>query len=313
MWPKKNGLTEDEVISLHSEPAYQIYMIGFTPGFPFLGGLKDELATPRLETPRAEVPAGSVGIANSQTGIYPVTSPGGWQLIGRTPLKIFDPGPRGAVSIESGGHAQIQTHRQAGIRLPVGRGCGVRDALKVIQPGPFSTVQDLGRFGSQRFGVPVSGSMDGYAHRVANLLVGNPEEAACLEMTFMGAKFEALNALIVAVCGAEAPVSVNGDPRESWSAIKLKPGDVLSVGMAQKGLRSYLAIGGGIDVPLVMGSRSTYIGGALGGFKGRVLQKGDILPGGEPNPQAGGVALPVEFRPVYSPRKTLRALPRPPG
>ena len=185
------------------------------------------------------------------------------------------------------------------------------DALKVIQPGPFSTVQDLGRFGSQRFGVPVSGALDGYAHRVANLLVGNPEEAACLEMTFMGAKFEALNALIVAVCGAEAPVSVNGDPREGWSAITLKPGDVLSVGMAQKGLRSYLAIGGGIDVPLVMGSRSTYIGGALGGFKGRILQKGDILPGGEPNPQAGGAALPVEFRPVYSPRKTLRALPGP--
>ena len=86
-----NGLTKEDVISLHSEPSYQIYMIGFTPGFPFLGGLREELATPRLETPRTVVPAGSVGIANAQTGIYSVTSPGGWQLIGRTPLKIFDP------------------------------------------------------------------------------------------------------------------------------------------------------------------------------------------------------------------------------
>ena len=85
------GLTVDEVVRRHSEPSYQIYMIGFTPGFAFLGGLPDELATPRLPTPRTAVPAGSVGIANNQTGMYPVASPGGWQLIGRTPLKLFDP------------------------------------------------------------------------------------------------------------------------------------------------------------------------------------------------------------------------------
>jgi KipI family sensor histidine kinase inhibitor len=85
------GLSIDEVIRRHSEPSYQIYMIGFTPGFAFLGGLPDELATPRLPTPRTDVPAGSVGIANNQTGMYPVTSPGGWRLIGRTPLKLFDP------------------------------------------------------------------------------------------------------------------------------------------------------------------------------------------------------------------------------
>ncbi len=85
-----NGLTADEVIRLHSEPEYQIFMIGFSPGFPYLGGLPKELHTPRLKTPRTQVLVGSVGIANEQTGIYPVTSPGGWQLIGRTPLKLFD-------------------------------------------------------------------------------------------------------------------------------------------------------------------------------------------------------------------------------
>lgn len=87
---RSHNLTVEEVIGIHSEPKYQIYMIGFTPGFPFLGGLPEQLHTPRLETPRALVPAGSVGIANDQTGIYPVDSPGGWQLIGRTPLKLFD-------------------------------------------------------------------------------------------------------------------------------------------------------------------------------------------------------------------------------
>jgi len=86
-----NGLAVEDVIRLHSQTVYSIYMIGFTPGFCFLGGLPDKLHTPRLETPRMRVPAGSVGIANAQTGIYPLTSPGGWQLIGRTPLRLFAP------------------------------------------------------------------------------------------------------------------------------------------------------------------------------------------------------------------------------
>lgn len=86
-----SGLSTDEVIRCHSRPEYLIYMVGFTPGFPFLGGLDEKLFTPRLKTPRTLVPEGSVGIANNQTGIYPVASPGGWQIIGKTPLKLFSP------------------------------------------------------------------------------------------------------------------------------------------------------------------------------------------------------------------------------
>ncbi len=86
-----NNITTDDVIQIHSESEYQIYMVGFTPGFPFLGGLSEKLYTPRLETPRLKVPKGSVGIANNQTGVYPIESPGGWQIIGRTPLNLFDP------------------------------------------------------------------------------------------------------------------------------------------------------------------------------------------------------------------------------
>ena len=88
---KEHDLLVEDVIRIHSEPDYLIYMIGFTPGFPFLGGLPEILHTPRLVTPRTHVPEGSVGIANAQTGIYPISSPGGWQLIGRTPLKLFSP------------------------------------------------------------------------------------------------------------------------------------------------------------------------------------------------------------------------------
>ena len=97
-----NQLTISDVIRLHCEPEYLIYMVGFTPGFPFLGGLSEKLHTPRLETPRTLVPEGSVGIANNQTGIYPVASPGGWQLIGRTPVKLFAPGRKNPFLYQAG-------------------------------------------------------------------------------------------------------------------------------------------------------------------------------------------------------------------
>ena len=99
---KTHNLSVEDVIRIHSEPDYQIYMIGFTPGFPFLGGLPEVLHTPRLETPRSRVPAGSVGIANAQTGIYPIESPGGWQLIGRTPVKLFNPGKANPFLLRAG-------------------------------------------------------------------------------------------------------------------------------------------------------------------------------------------------------------------
>lgn len=88
---KYNGLTPEEVISIHSNADYLVYFLGFTPGFPFLGGMSEKIATPRLPTPRISIPAGSVGIANNQTGLYPTESPGGWRLIGRTPLRFYDP------------------------------------------------------------------------------------------------------------------------------------------------------------------------------------------------------------------------------
>ena len=88
---KHAGLTEAEVIALHTGREYRIYMLGFLPGFPYLGGLDERLFTPRLNTPRTAIPAGAVGIGGEQTGIYPIASPGGWQLIGRTPCKLFDP------------------------------------------------------------------------------------------------------------------------------------------------------------------------------------------------------------------------------
>ncbi len=103
-----NDLTVEQVIQIHSEPEYLIYMVGFTPGFPFLGGLRETLHTPRLETPRTLVPEGSVGIANAQTGVYPIASPGGWQLIGRTPLKLFAPQREPPILYQAGDRIQFK-------------------------------------------------------------------------------------------------------------------------------------------------------------------------------------------------------------
>ncbi|MCK8816903.1 5-oxoprolinase subunit PxpB [Natroniella sulfidigena] len=105
-----NGLTAEEVVELHSKPKYLIYMLGFTPGFVYLGGLAEKLATPRLQEPLTKIPAGSVGIADNQTGIYPIESPGGWQLIGKTPVKLFDPDRKQPIleGIESGNYIKFE-------------------------------------------------------------------------------------------------------------------------------------------------------------------------------------------------------------
>lgn len=102
-----NGLTIDDVIEIHSKPLYRVYMLGFTPGFAYLGGMDERIATPRLEKPRLKVPAGSVGIAGKQTGIYPIESPGGWRLIGRTPLRLFTPEKDPPTLLQPGYHVKF--------------------------------------------------------------------------------------------------------------------------------------------------------------------------------------------------------------
>ncbi|MBP1971147.1 inhibitor of KinA [Virgibacillus natechei] len=104
---EQNGLDERDVISIHSNKDYLIYMIGFTPGFPYLGGMSDEIATPRLSEPRPAITPGSVGIADQQTGIYSMETPGGWQLIGRTPLKLYDPTSASPILLQAGNYIRF--------------------------------------------------------------------------------------------------------------------------------------------------------------------------------------------------------------
>jgi biotin-dependent carboxylase-like uncharacterized protein len=154
------------------------------------------------------------------------------------------------------------------------------DALHILSPGLCTTVQDLGRLHAYHMGVPVSGILDDYAGQVANWLVGNPSECATLEMTMTGARIEILSPADIAITGAVMHPQINSRPCRQWSSLRVQPGDMLDLGAADNGCRAYLAISGGVAVPQVLGSRSTYLGGLLGGFKGRMLATGDILKRG---------------------------------
>jgi biotin-dependent carboxylase-like uncharacterized protein len=184
-------------------------------------------------------------------------------------------------------------------------------AIKVLKPGLATTVQDLGRPGYYHIGIPLSGGMDRHALAAANLLVGNEEGAAVLEAVFMGPELEFTEDAVVAVTGAELPPKLDGEPRESWTSFKVKRGQILSFDFLKQGARGYIAVAGGIDVPMVLGSRSTYALGALGGFKGRKLDAGDELPVGKAGAAVRDgrtVAKDLRGQPAGMPTE-LRAMP----
>ncbi|HXD98351.1 MAG TPA: biotin-dependent carboxyltransferase family protein [Candidatus Acidoferrum sp.] len=149
--------------------------------------------------------------------------------------------------------------------------------IRVVDPGPQTTVQDLGRFGQLRYGIPPSGPVDVRAFVIANRLAGNADGAAGLECTLMGPRVTVETACAMAVTGADAPVTINGNAAEPWTTLALSPGDTVRVAAARAGVRIYVAFSGGLDVPPALGSRATYLRGRLGGVEGRALRRDDAL------------------------------------
>jgi biotin-dependent carboxylase-like uncharacterized protein len=172
--------------------------------------------------------------------------------------------------------------------------------LKVLSGGLSTTVQDAGRLGRYAIGMPPSGAMDQYSYRVANLLVGNDEEAAALEATYVGPTLEFADDRLVAVTGGQAGARLNGDEIASWEPFPVKAGDTLSFSMITAGARPYIAVSGGVDVPTYLGSRSTYTLIGLGGFEGRKLADGDELPLGAANGRGrAGSRIPDHLMPTF--------------
>jgi len=181
--------------------------------------------------------------------------------------------------------------------------------IKVIQPGLATTIQDLGRPGYYHLGIPLSGGMDRLALRSANMLVGNDEGAAVLEAVFMGPELEFTQDATVAVTGADMPIKLDGELRDGWTSFKVKKGQILSFDYLKTGARIYIAVSGGIDVPLALGSRSTYAIGAFGGLNGRPIQAGDELPVGKASGAKEGRSVAENMRRKPGATAELRALP----
>lgn len=184
-------------------------------------------------------------------------------------------------------------------------------SIRVLRPGLLTTVQDLGRWGKQRYGVVVGGAMDSFALRMANLLVGNEENAAALEMTLLGPTLRFEQDALVALCGGEFHPTLDDHPMSTWRPAFIKKGTTFHCGSAVTGCRGYLAVAGGIEVPLVLGSHSTYLRGNFGGYAGRALQEGDRLAMNEqalavsPNPSPWGIG---SLAPAYNDNPTIRVI-----
>lgn len=296
---RMHGLTVREAIELHSRQDYLVFMLGFAPGFPYLGVLPESLRAPRLASPRTRVPAGSVGIADALTGVYPLTTPGGWRLLGRTPLVLYDPRKPDPILFRPGDRVRFVPVTSAAFpQMPLGTApvAPAHPAFDVREPGLYTTVQDLGRPGFRSLGVPSAGAMDPAALQIANLLVGNPRHAAAIEITAPGPVLRALDRVTVAVAGADLSAALDGVEVEPGTPVTARAGQTLSFGIPRTGVWAYIAVAGGVDVPAVLGSASTFVPGGLGGAGGARLRAGDILGRGEKArrfPAPGAMALDI--------------------
>lgn len=283
------GLAPDVVARLHASTTYRVFMLGFLPGFPYLASVDERIAAPRRAVPRVRVPAGSVGIAGRQTGIYPMESPGGWNIIGRTGVRLFDPARVPPALLRPGDSVRFVPSLRADVPIdhavPAASPAVVNPASRsvtVVRPGLFTTVQDGGRWGHQAYGVPVSGALDNVSHRLANAVLGNAPDAATIEVTLSGPELRFDHDANVAVAGADLRAAVDGARLQLGAAAECRAGGVLRFGERRSGARAYVAFDGGIGVTPVLGSRATHVRAGMGGYRGRALEAGDRLALGPP-------------------------------
>ncbi|HZU74610.1 MAG TPA: 5-oxoprolinase subunit PxpB [Acidimicrobiales bacterium] len=282
------GLDRAEVVARHSRSVHRVAFLGFSPGFAYLAGTDPALSVPRRQTPRPSVPAGSVGLAGGMSCLYPRSTPGGWQLIGTTSALLFDQRRRPPALLSAGDSVRlvpVDSPAPPEVPVPAAPPQEGRRSLEVLRAGPLTTVQDRGRPGWAHIGVPPAGAVDQPALALANRMVGNRADAACLETTLSGPELRFGCRAVVAVAGATAPVSLDGRPVHATGPLPVRPGSVLRVGTATAGLRCYIAFDGGIDAPVVLGSRSA---DTLSGLGPPALAPGDVVVLADRPPGPGG-------------------------
>jgi KipI family sensor histidine kinase inhibitor len=289
------GLGRAGVARLHAETEWTVAFVGFAPGFAYLVAPHDPLRVPRRTVPRTRVPAGSVAIGGPYSAVYPRESPGGWQLIGRSPTVMWNVASDPPATLAAGDRVRFTQVRDAvALVLPPAVSAAATaaaapdQALVIERPGFYATIQDAGRPGFGHLGVGRSGALDAEALAEANWLTGNPPGAAGIEIAPGGFACRATSDLVLAVTGAAVPLAISApdhgeDPRPAplRTPFLLRAGERLSFGPPRAGFRSYLAVRGGVAVPPVLGSRSTDTLSALG-----------------PLPLRGGMVVPIGAAPT---------------
>ncbi|WP_299169799.1 5-oxoprolinase/urea amidolyase family protein [uncultured Arthrobacter sp.] len=281
------GLGANGVVEAHTGQLWTAAFGGFAPGFAYLVGENETLNVPRRTSPRTAVPAGSVALAGNFSAVYPRRSPGGWQLIGRSAARMWDLDRDQPALLRPGTTVQYVAVREA-IEL-----ADIQDknddagpsaagpSLEVLTPGPQSLIQDLGRPGLGDLGVSASGAADTASARQANRLVGNEPGDAVVESVLGGLAVQAHGELTLALAGAPTAVRIEGQHGERtapmYTPFALHDGESLHLDLPDAGLRTYLAVRGGIDVEPVLGSRATDL---MSGIGPRVLEQGTVLPVG---------------------------------
>lgn len=269
------GLSRDEVIRIHSEQLYQVYAIGFAPGFAYLGSTDERIAIPRKSTPRLKVPTGSVGIAGTQTAIYPSCTPvAGRSLAARRRKWLI------------GTATRWRWYRWA-IRCAFAPSAGTNSSsweatlmsFEVLEPGMLALIQDAGRYGYQHMGVTTGGPMDEFAFFWANRLLNNDLNAPQIEITFGRFSLKANHDACIAITGGDLGARINGRAIEPWRTHQISAGDRLDFTAPMSGLRAYLAVSGGFKPAMKLGSCATVSREGLGGIDGQgaKLAKGDRL------------------------------------
>lgn len=275
---RRAGLSVPEVVRRHAARDYFVYAVGFTPGFPFMGDVDPTIRTPRLDEPRKRVPAGSVGIADAQTGVYPMASPGGWRLVGRTASQIYDPRRQEPFLLEPGDTVRF---------VPVETAPGTEEArpiellseeprapaFVVHEPGLLDLVLDAGRPMVGRYGLARSGPLDRVVARLANALVGNAPGTPLLEMSVLGPALEAQRDVIVAFAGGGVEPRLDGAAVQPYRSVLVRRGSQLEFPPAGAGRSGYLALAGGIEAESFMGSVCVDMRGKVG----RPLREGDVI------------------------------------
>lgn len=271
------GLSTDGVMEMHASREYRVMMLGFSPGFAYMGFVDERLRVPRRKTPRTRVPEGAIAIAGPQTGVYPRSLPGGWNLLGRTSLRLFDASRANPSTLMPGDRVRFVPVKTLASSEPLARRGYIGNGVRVLEPGILTTIQDVGRRGLRRLAVPQAGWADPASARIANRCVGNQPDAPVIEICGPGLRLVFERTTFVATSGAAVRARIErGDlGGEGLSvpanvAVRVRPSNVLEIESLTDGVRAYVAIAG-LEASRVLGSASVDLGS---GFL-RPLEAGD--------------------------------------